>query len=41
MFKTIVISLVLAEGASGGALAIAVADRVLMLEHAYFSVIKS
>jgi acetyl-CoA carboxylase carboxyl transferase subunit alpha len=30
---------ILGEGASGGALGIGVGDRVLMLEHAYFSVI--
>jgi acetyl-CoA carboxylase carboxyl transferase beta subunit len=34
-----VVSLVLGEGGSGGALALAVADRLLLLEHATFSVI--
>lgn len=34
-----IISVVIGEGGSGGALAIAVADRILMLEHAIFSVI--
>jgi acetyl-CoA carboxylase carboxyl transferase subunit alpha len=34
-----VICIVLSEGGSGGALAIGVGDRVLMLEHAYYSVI--
>ncbi len=34
-----VISVVTGEGGSGGALAIAVADRVLMLEHSIYSVI--
>jgi acetyl-CoA carboxylase carboxyl transferase subunit alpha len=33
------ISLVIGEGGSGGAVAIAAADRVLMMEHAYYSVI--
>lgn len=37
--KTPIISLILSEGCSGGALGIAVADKVLMLEHAYYSVI--
>jgi acetyl-CoA carboxylase carboxyl transferase subunit alpha len=37
--ETPVISIVLGEGGSGGALGIAVADRVLMLEHAVYSVI--
>ncbi|GAC1465467.1 MAG: acetyl-CoA carboxylase carboxyltransferase subunit alpha [Chloroflexota bacterium] len=32
------VSLVIGEGGSGGALAIAVADRILMLEHAIFTV---
>lgn len=34
-----VISVVIGEGGSGGALSLAVADRVLMLEHAIYSVI--
>lgn len=34
-----VVAAVLGEGGSGGAIGIAVADRVLMLEHAYYSVI--
>ena len=37
--KTPVISVVTGEGGSGGALALAVADRVLMLENALYSVI--
>ena len=37
--KTPIISVVTGEGGSGGALAIGVADRVLMLEHAIYSVI--
>ena len=34
-----IVSIVIGEGGSGGALGIAVADRVLMLEHAVYSVI--
>ncbi|HAK97350.1 MAG TPA: acetyl-CoA carboxylase carboxyl transferase subunit alpha [Planctomycetes bacterium] len=34
-----IICLVLGEGGSGGALGIGVGDRILMLEHAYYSVI--
>ncbi len=34
-----VISVVIGEGGSGGALGIGVADRILMLEHSYYSVI--
>lgn len=34
-----VVAVVIGEGGSGGAVAIASADRVLMLEHAYYSVI--
>jgi acetyl-CoA carboxylase carboxyl transferase subunit alpha len=34
-----VLSVVIGEGGSGGALGIGVADRLLMLEHAYYSVI--
>lgn len=37
--RTPVISIVTGEGGSGGALALAVADKVLMLEHAIYSVI--
>jgi len=37
--RTPVVSVVTGEGGSGGALALAVADRVLMLEHAIYSVI--
>ncbi len=37
--KTPIISLMIGEGGSGGALALAVADRVWMLENAYYSVI--
>ena len=34
-----VVSVVIGEGGSGGAIALAAADRVLMLEHAIYSVI--
>ncbi len=37
--RTPVVSIVIGEGGSGGALALGVADRVLMLEHATYSVI--
>ncbi len=37
--KTPIITTVIGEGGSGGALAIAVSDRVLMLENAFYSVI--
>lgn len=37
--KTPIVSVVIGEGGSGGALAIGVADRVLMLEYAVYSVI--
>lgn len=37
--KTPIIAVVIGEGCSGGALGIAVADTVAMLEHAYYSVI--
>lgn len=37
--KTPIISLVIGEGCSGGALGIGVSDLILMLEHAYYSVI--
>ncbi len=39
ILKTPVISLVIGEGGSGGALALGVADRVLMLSYAIYSVI--
>jgi acetyl-CoA carboxylase carboxyl transferase subunit alpha len=37
--KTPIISVIIGEGGSGGAIAIATADRVLMLEHSIYSVI--
>lgn len=37
--KTPIISVVLGEGCSGGALALGVGDRMLMLQYAYYSVI--
>jgi len=37
--KVPIIAVIIGEGGSGGALAIAVANRVLMLEHAIYSVI--
>ena len=37
--RTPIISLMVGEGGSGGALALAVADRVWMLENAYYSVV--
>jgi acetyl-CoA carboxylase carboxyl transferase subunit alpha len=37
--KTPIVSVIIGEGGSGGALGIAVADRVLILENAYYSVI--
>jgi acetyl-CoA carboxylase carboxyl transferase subunit alpha len=39
VLKTPIISVILGEGGSGGALGIAVADRVLMFENSYYSVI--
>lgn len=39
MLKTPVISIVISEGGSGGALALGVADRVYMLEHAVYSIL--
>src|SRR6058998_465959 len=39
ILKTPILSVVIGEGGSGGALGIGVADRVLMLENAYYSVI--
>jgi acetyl-CoA carboxylase carboxyl transferase subunit alpha len=38
-FRVPIISVVIGEGGSGGALGIGVANRVLMLENAYYSVI--
>lgn len=37
--KTPILAVVIGEGGSGGALGIGVGDRVLMMEHAYYSVI--
>lgn len=39
MLRVPVISVVIGEGGSGGALGIGIADRVLMMENAYYSVI--
>jgi acetyl-CoA carboxylase carboxyl transferase subunit alpha len=39
MLRTSIVAVVIGEGGSGGALGIGVADRVLMLENAYYSVI--
>jgi acetyl-CoA carboxylase carboxyl transferase subunit alpha len=39
LLKVPIISVIIGEGGSGGALGIAVADRLLMLENSYFSVI--
>lgn len=39
MLKVPVISIVISEGGSGGALALGVADRVYMLEHAVYSIL--
>jgi len=39
MLKVPIVSIIIGEGGSGGALGIAVADRVLMLENSYYSVI--
>ncbi len=38
-FRVPIVCIVIGEGGSGGALGIGVGDRVLMLEHAYYSVI--
>ena len=38
-FDVPIIALVIGEGGSGGALGVAVADRVLIFENAYYSVI--
>jgi acetyl-CoA carboxylase carboxyl transferase subunit alpha len=37
--KTPIISIIIGEGGSGGALALSLADRLIMLENSYFSVI--
>ncbi len=39
LIRTPIVAVVIGEGGSGGALGIGVADRVLMLENAYYSVI--
>ncbi|MDB6054298.1 MAG: acetyl-CoA carboxylase subunit alpha [Verrucomicrobiales bacterium] len=39
LFEVPIIAIVIGEGGSGGALGIGVADRVIMLENAYYSVI--
>jgi len=39
LFEVPIIATVIGEGGSGGALGIGVADRVLILENAYYSVI--
>jgi acetyl-CoA carboxylase carboxyl transferase subunit alpha len=39
LLKSPVISIVISEGGSGGALALGVADRVYMLEHAIYSIL--
>lgn len=39
VLKTPILSVILGEGGSGGALGIAVADRVMMFENSYYSVI--
>jgi acetyl-CoA carboxylase carboxyl transferase subunit alpha len=39
LLETPVVSVIIGEGGSGGALGIAVADRLLMLENSYYSVI--
>ncbi|MDR1401720.1 MAG: acetyl-CoA carboxylase carboxyltransferase subunit alpha [Puniceicoccales bacterium] len=39
LIKTPIISVFIGEGGSGGALGIAIADRILVLENAYYSVI--
>ena len=39
VLRTPIVAVVIGEGGSGGALGIGVADRVLMLENAYYSVI--
>ena len=39
VLRTPIVTVVIGEGGSGGALGVAVADRVLIFEHAYYSVI--
>jgi acetyl-CoA carboxylase carboxyl transferase subunit alpha len=39
MLRTPILTIVIGEGGSGGALAIGVGDRILMLEHSIYSVI--
>jgi len=39
LLKVPIVSVIIGEGGSGGALGIAVADRLLMLENSYYSVI--
>jgi acetyl-CoA carboxylase carboxyl transferase subunit alpha len=39
LLKTPIISVVISEGGSGGALALGVADKVYMLEHAIYSIL--
>ena len=39
MVKAPVISIIIGEGGSGGALALSLADRLIMMENSYFSVI--
>lgn len=39
LFETPIVAAIIGEGGSGGALGLAVADRVLILENAYYSVI--
>ena len=39
LFPTPIVAIVIGEGGSGGALGIGVADRILMLENSYYSVI--
>ena len=39
LLKTPIISVVISEGGSGGALALGVADKVYMLEHAVYSIL--
>ncbi len=38
--KTIIISIIIGEGCSGGALGLSVCDKILMLKNSFFSVIK-
>ena len=41
LFEVPIVATVIGEGGSGGALGIGVADRVLIMENAYYSVISS